>query len=159
MVRPLAVADSPAILTFIASMDMFEENEIDEIRKRLDEHIYNDEHAIWYIHGKDEVEGVAYCIPEPMTSGTWNLLMLLVGRDRQRKGVGKSLVEAVEQAVVTRAGRLLIVETSSGDDYAGAKRFYAKCGFEQVARIPDFYAFACDKIVFSKHLHSGQPAH
>lgn len=100
----------------------------------------------------DRVVGFAYCEPERLTDGTHNLLAIAVSPDRQRCGVGKSLVGAVEQHLSLSAGRILLVETSSLDDYAGTRAFYDGLGFSREAVIRDYYADGEHKVVFWKKL-------
>ena len=45
-----------------------------------------------------------------------------------------------------------MTETSGTEDFENAQLFYGKCGFEAVARIPDFYDAGDDKIIFTKPL-------
>ena len=47
---------------------------------------------------------------------------------------------------------MLLVETSSLDDYAGARAFYAGQGFVEEARIRDCYQAGEDKIIFWRRL-------
>ena len=70
----------------------------------------------------------------------------------QGTGVGGALVAATERDLATAGGRLLLVETSSLDDFAAARRFYDGLGFTREARLRDFYAEGEDKIVFWKRL-------
>ena len=81
--------------------------------------------------------------------------MLLVNPDHQGQGYGRALMNYIEQTLLERGERLLIVETSSLDDFESARRFYSKCGYNEEARIRDFYAEGDDKIVFSKTLKAG----
>ena len=46
----------------------------------------------------------------------------------------------------------LIIETSSLDEYAPARGLYRKLGYEEEARLRDFYDAGDDKIVFCKRL-------
>ena len=96
--------------------------------------------------------GFAYAEPERMTEGTFNLLAIAVDPAAQRRGVGRALVGALEDRLRRIGGRVLIVETSSLDDYAGTRTFYAGEGFSEEARIRDFYSDGQDKIVFWKRL-------
>ncbi len=98
------------------------------------------------------VLGFAYCEPERMTDATHNLLAIAVSPERQRQRIGWQLVAAVEQALAGQGGRILLVETSSLDDYRGTREFYARQGFAREAVIRDFYAAGEDKIVFWKRL-------
>ena len=95
---------------------------------------------------------MAYCAPEPVTSGTWNLLMLWTREDRHGLGHGTALVLDVERALRARNARLLIVETSASPGFAPARSFYAKCGFEHEATIRNFFAPGDHKVVLTKAL-------
>ena len=74
--------------------------------------------------------------------------------DRQRQGRGATLLRHVEQTLAAGGGRMLLVETSGLPEFDRARAFYAKCGFEEEARIRDFYAAGDDKIVFRKVLNA-----
>lgn len=101
--------------------------------------------------GKD-ILGFAYCEPERMTDGTYNLLAVAVEPSRQSAGIGQLIVAAVENAVRASGGRVLLVETSSLPDYERTREFYDQLGFTREAVIRHFYASGEDKIVFWKHL-------
>ena len=94
----------------------------------------------------------AYCKPEQMTEGTYNLLAIAVDSDHQRSGAGAALVRHLESVLRQGDGRLLLVETSTDSDQDGARAFYAKEGFTEEARIRDFYAPGQTKVVFWKQL-------
>jgi len=98
--------------------------------------------------------GVAYYAPERMTEGTWNLYMIVVHPDRQGEGRGAALVRHVEQTLMERGERVLLVETSGLPSYERARTFYTKCGYEEEARIRDFYKADEDKVVFRKVLNA-----
>ena len=61
-----------------------------------------------------------------------------------------NLLSHVEAAVVSRGGRMLIVETSSGDGFERARSFYGDGGFEEEARIRDYFGPGDAKVVFRK---------
>jgi hypothetical protein len=58
----------------------------------------------------------------------------------------------VEQQLRTRAGRLLVAETSSRANYQATRRFYERRGYREVARVADFYAPADDRVIYAKRL-------
>ena len=101
------------------------------------------------------VAGAAYYAPEPFADRVWNLYFLAVHPERHRSGIGTTLVAHIQQ-VLCKAGeqvaRVLIVETSSTSGYKAARRFYDREGFDQEARIREFYGPGDDKIVFWKLL-------
>lgn len=100
----------------------------------------------------DEILGFAYCEPERMTGGTYNLLAIAVDPARQHCGIGQQIVAGIEQAVRNLEGRVLLVETSSLPEYERTRSFYDQLGFSREAVIREFYAKGEDKVVFWKKL-------
>jgi ribosomal protein S18 acetylase RimI-like enzyme len=103
-----------------------------------------------YDQDHDGVIGVAYCEPERMTDQTWNLQLISIHPNHQGQGHGGKLLRHVEETLKAHGGRMLLVETLASFDLAQA--FYKKYGYEEEARIRDFYAAGDDKIVFRKVL-------
>ena len=100
----------------------------------------------------DQPVGLAYVAPEEMTEGTWNLLALAVTPHYQAMGLGTALVYATLDALIESRQRLLIVDTSATNMYDGTRRFYAQIGFEEEARIRDFWSNGDDKVTYRKKL-------
>jgi len=48
----------------------------------------------------------------------------------------------------------LLVETAGTPDYARTRGFYAKCGYEEEARVRDYYAAGVDMVLFRKTLNA-----
>ena len=88
----------------------------------------------------------------PATDQTFDLYWIAVHPTAQRTGAGGTLMTEVEQRLQQRRARLLVVDTSSRDDYAPTRRFYQKRGYEQAARLRDFYGRGDDRIVLTKQL-------
>ena len=150
MIRATIAEDAPAILAMIEGQ--FDAAGLEHVKATLDTYLIGDSQALWLTALEDEPVGVAYCAPEPVTSGTWNLLMLWTRQDRHRKGYGSALVGQVEVTLKERGVRLLIVETSGVDDFVPARNFYERCGFRQEARVRNFYAQGDDKLIYTKTL-------
>lgn len=100
----------------------------------------------------DRLIGYACFGATPATDGTYDLYWLAVDPGAQGRGVGSALVRAVEEKLADRGARLLVVETSSRPDYEGTRRFYARSGYMEAARVRDFYAPADDRIVLTTRL-------
>ena len=100
----------------------------------------------------ERLVGYACFGPTPATVGTYDLYWLAVDRAVQRRGVGRALVRDVEEKLIARGGRLLVVETSSRPDYASTRQFYARSGYTEAARVRDFYAPADDRILLTTRL-------
>jgi len=53
---------------------------------------------------------------------------------------------------MARGGRVLLVETSGLASFERVRAFYRKCGYDEEARIRDFYVAGDDKLVYRKVL-------
>jgi len=98
------------------------------------------------------IAGYACYGPTPLTQGVYDLYWIVIDPTAQGKGFGRTLIADVEQDVLRRGGRMLLIETSSQDSYDGTIRFYEKSGYREVARVRDFYRIGDDKLIFSKNL-------
>lgn len=92
----------------------------------------------------------------PSTDRTFDLYWIAVHPDAQRTGAGSALMGDVERRLASRPARILVIETSSRDAYAPTRRFYQKRGYEEAARLRDFYARGDDRVVLSKRMSEMQ---
>lgn len=106
------------------------------------------------IDEEDEPLGVAYYEPALATDRTWYLTMIGVRRDKQGQGRGMTLMHYVENALQANGQRVLLVETSGLPEFALARKFYAKCGYEEEARVRDYFAVGDDMVLFRKVLNT-----
>jgi len=106
----------------------------------------------------DSLIGYACFGATPATERTFDLYWIAVHPSAQRSGAGAALMSEVEQQLEQRRARLVVVETSSRDDYATTRRFYHKRGYAEAARLRDFYAPGDDRVVLSKRLTDVRPA-
>ena len=102
----------------------------------------------------DDGDLVAYACfgATPGTDRTYDLYWIAVHPAAQRHGSGSRLLAEVEQQLTDRGARLLVVETSSRDEYAPTRRFYTARGYREVARMRDFYAPSDDRVIYTKSL-------
>ena len=77
---------------------------------------------------------------------------IAVDPGHQRQGRGKAILNHVENWLAAQGQRILLVETAGVDDFDYVRRFYSDNGFENEARIRDFYDAGVDKVVFRKSL-------
>ena len=77
---------------------------------------------------------------------------MAVAPEQQGKGIGTALLEAAEKSIKMVGGRLAIIETSSIPSYEKTRHFHSRQGYEEVARIADFYSVGDDKIILQKRL-------
>jgi ribosomal protein S18 acetylase RimI-like enzyme len=144
-------ADLADVKSIVDANQMFPSEFLDEMTV---EFFSGESMEKWFVIEKDDkkVIGVAFCSPERMTEGTWNLLMIAVHPDAQGRGAGKQLISYAEKLVRSLDARILLVETSGLPEYQRTRDFYPKCGYSQVALIPEYYDKGDDKIIFMKSL-------
>ena len=100
----------------------------------------------------DQPIGYACYGPTPLTDGTYDLYWIAVVADLSGKGIGTSLLKAVEKDIQQRKGRMLIIETSSSEEYKKTRQFYIKNGYPLAETIKDFYRPGEDRVTFIKRL-------
>ena len=154
-IRAIVRNDLSALKKVIDANDLFPSDMLDEMLSGyLDSANVDNEKAseFWFTYEDVEPVAIAYCAPEKMTSGTWNLYLIAVHPDHQGKGYGTSMLLHIEQILAEQGERVLLVETSGLDDFAPTRSFYQQRGYEEEARIREFYQAGEDKIVFRKML-------
>lgn len=139
-----------ALSSILSASGQFDADSLAYVMETLDSHLENPETEVWFTALEDEPVGFAYCAPEPVTSGTWNLLMLWTKDGYQGKGFGSALVSSVEKELAKRDARLLIVETSQLPEFETARSFYEKCGFRFEAEVKNFFAQGDNKLIYTK---------
>lgn len=156
MIRATTSDDSAAIIALGVAAEMFPANETEALNQVLADYFSGnlDDGHMWVIDEEEgEMRGVAYYAPIPMADRVWNLYAIAVHPNYQRQGRGKLLMRYVENVLQASGQRLLLVETSGLPKYDRTRAFYAKCGYDEEARIRDFWAAGDDKIVFRKALN------
>ncbi len=144
--------DIKALLALAEATGLFESSQIDELTQMLNQHFSTDSQGIWLTDYDDKPVGVAYVAPERMTHGTWNLYLIAIHPNYQKQGRGTALLRHVEKILTAQGERILLVETSGTDDFEYVRKFYRDSGYEEEARIRDYYIDSVDKVVFRRSL-------
>lgn len=153
-VAPLPPDQRSRIESILRATAVFSEAEVDVALELLDA---DDDYEFVGAFLSDQLVGYACYGPTPATDRTWDLYWIAVHPDAQGSGAGGALMEEVERRLAGRSARLLVVETSSRDDYAPTRRFYDRRGYREAARIRDFYAPGDDRVVLAKRVATHQP--
>jgi ribosomal protein S18 acetylase RimI-like enzyme len=90
--------------------------------------------------------------PTPMTDGTFDLYWIATDPSVRGKGVGTSLVTAMETELRGRGARMVRVETSATDAYGATRDFYTRARYAEEARLRDFYKPGDDLVILAKRL-------
>jgi ribosomal protein S18 acetylase RimI-like enzyme len=155
MIRATTTADTPELVTLTAATGFFKPSDVEILREVLDDyHAFNesDGHRALTYERDGHVIGVAYYAPVSMTVGTWTLWWIAVSKVTQSRGIGGELLRHAEQDVISRGGRLMLIETSSVEMYAPTRKFYLKHGYEQEALVRDYYTDGDGLVIFRKLL-------
>lgn len=154
MIRSITQDDAAAVVDLAVASGLFEEADAGIVRKMMTDYFGGGEgegHAC-IVDADDEPMGVAYYEPALATDGTWYLTMIGVRRGDQGQGRGAALLRHVEERLRADDQRLLLVETSGLPAFDRTRAFYRKCGYEQEARVRDYYEPGDDMVLFRKSL-------
>jgi ribosomal protein S18 acetylase RimI-like enzyme len=151
-IRAINKADLEELKNVIETSDLFPPELLEGM---MSEYFVNAEtQDIWLTKVIDERPiAIAYCAPERLTEGTFNLYLIAVHKDLQGTGIGGQLMRYIESLLRSKGKRVLLVETSGLPEFELTRQFYDKCGYNREAVIRDFYREGEDKIVFWKKLN------
>ncbi|ERT07858.1 acetyltransferase family protein [Lyngbya aestuarii BL J] len=152
MIRLITPDDTAALIALAKDTISFKPNELEELGKMFSDYFNSNSDDICITDEDNGLVGVAYCTPEHMTNGTWNLLLIAIHPNYQGQGRGTALLRQVEQTLTRRGERILLVETSGLPSFERTRAFYRKCSYDEEARIRDFYDVGDDQIVYRKVL-------
>lgn len=150
-IRPTTRGDMPGLKAVIDANGLFPADMLDDMAAAY----FSSDAAneFWLTADESGPVAIAYCAPEQMTQGTWNLLLIAVHPARQGRGLGAALMQHVESALAAGGERVLLVETSGLPAFERTRAFYRKLGYTEEARIREFYQAGEDKIIFRKALN------
>lgn len=149
VIRPLVRGDLERVAFLVEANAMFPPDMLDGITAA---YFGGEPSQRWIVAEGNGVEGVAYYVPEPLTDGTWNVLMICVDPAVHGGGMGSALMRHIEYKLSEQGVRVLLVETSGTPGFERTRRFYDMLGYEREACIRDYYMQGDDKIIFRKAL-------
>jgi ribosomal protein S18 acetylase RimI-like enzyme len=132
----------------------FHPGELDVLREVLEDTLHPDDDGSSYVlleeKEGDKLLGFIIFGRTPLTQFGWDIYWLVVDKDIHRRGVGRRLVQSMQQHIAAPHQKAVIrIETSGKKEYAYVRNFYIKAGFVEVGRITDFYAPGDDLVFFS----------
>ncbi|MGB9698381.1 MAG: GNAT family N-acetyltransferase [Thermodesulfobacteriota bacterium] len=157
-IRPIAEKDWTTLKNIVQAQEHFRPAEIRVALEIIDYALKQqreEDYIIRLVEGEDhEVLGYVCYGKAPLTDAVYDLYWIIVHPAYQNQGAGSFLLNYAQQDLRRRQARLLLIETSSLPAYAKPRAFYAKHGFQEIARIKDYYEQGDDKIIFGKVLNS-----
>lgn len=153
-IRPLQASDVEPLRQLLTKTAVFNEDEIAialELMQTVLEKSGQQDYII-RVYDDGPVLGY-YCIgPTPATAGTFDLYWIATHPSVHGKGIGKLLNAHAEQLIRSMGGTLIVAETSSTPRYDKTRMFYQKVGYEELARIRDYYRPGDSLVVYGKYL-------
>ncbi len=156
VLRAPAPADRDRVGAMVRATGVFRDSEVDMALEVFDDATANpgtDYFGLGAYNG-DRLVGFTLYGRTPGTEATWDLYWIVVDPEGHRGGIGRQLMDATEAMIREHGGTLIVVETSSRDDYEPTRAFYEAQLYDRAALVADYYAAGDDLIVFTKRFPS-----
>ncbi|MEM9147494.1 MAG: GNAT family N-acetyltransferase [Pseudomonadota bacterium] len=152
MIRPGTPDDLDALAGLAAETGLFSAEDLCTFRGMMEATLAEPEETagFWALDQTVGLRAGAYAAPQMMADGVWSIVFVGVRAAQRGRGHGAALTRHVEEQVQRLGARLLLVETSSDASLSAARAFCPRLGFEEEARIRDYYQDGEDKIVYRK---------
>lgn len=153
LIRPFNAKDSGPAQKFFSETGLFSDNELSCLSEDLTLFLSDSyEGDQIFVYDDGAIRGLIHFGPMPISEQGWGLHWIGVDPCRQKKGIGKILLRHMEMEIISRRGRIVLIETSSRDIYAPTREFYLKNNYNLVATVPDYYSAGDSKCIFLKTL-------
>jgi ribosomal protein S18 acetylase RimI-like enzyme len=162
MIRPVVTGDLDAVIDLAVYSTLFAADDRPFLRQLVAGYVGVENSAGPRMRLSEEeatARGVVYYQPKPAADGVWDLSMIAVARPQQGRGVGTELMRHVETELRGEGVRLLLVETSSTPTFTATRAFYARLGYREAARVPDYWSDGDDLVLFVKDLRRDAGRH
>ncbi len=155
-VRELQAGDTPNLIRILKKTKVFKEEDVEIANELLDAAVceVDEKEYVFFVSVSEDGKQTGFVChgKTSITDGTYDLYWLVVDPEFQRNGVGKILLDHVENSIKKENGRLIIVETSSTKEYGPARAFYRRNKYDELARIKDYYRVGDDLVIYGKYL-------
>jgi len=157
-IRQLISEDREKLQNIIIRTEVFTDEEVSVAMELIDivlgDKNQKDYKIVCAVDDLDEPIGYICYGPIPMTRGAFDLYWIVIDPKVQGQRVGSSLLDYLIEEVRRLKGRMVFADTSSMSSYDKANGFYLKKGFQEVARIADYYWEGNDRITYCKKLEA-----
>ncbi|MCB9520520.1 MAG: GNAT family N-acetyltransferase [Myxococcales bacterium] len=155
VVRPISPAHRAALVELLDELIEFDAEERQVALELIDDAIARPDESGYYALVAEldgAVAGYVCWGPTPMTHGTYDLYWIATAPRFQRRGVARALTAAMDERILPDGARLIRVETSSRTEYDSAQNLYPRLGYDEAARLRDFYSPGDDLVIFMRRL-------
>lgn len=153
----LKATDREAIRSMVVATKMFRPEEVTVADELVAAHLaQGNASGYWFVVAEDRARnrvcGYAAFGPIPCTKSAYDLYWIAVDPASQGLGVGKRLIESVEDRVRAAGGTCVYIDTSGRNYYKSTHLFYEACGYRRAAELSDFYAPGDSKVIYAKRV-------
>lgn len=150
----LRESDAAAVETLVAETGVFNREEVAVAKSLVLESLSraNGEYHFLFADGAHGVDGYVCFGPIAGTDRRYELYWIAVSPRGSRRGLGRRLLKACEDAVREVGGTHIFAETSTLETYAPAHALYLAAGYALQANVPDYHADGDGMLIFSKRL-------
>jgi len=144
-----------AIMEMTRRAAVFNEEEVRTVRGLLEEYEKDPEISGYHFlscRGNDQILGYACWGPRYLSGNGYDLYWICADPAAQGKGVGRALMNAVEEKIREQNGVWLVIETSDTAHYEPARRLYERCGYTLAMLLADFYKNGDGLCTYTKRL-------
>lgn len=149
-------ADVAAVRRIVEASGYFRADEvavaIELIEDRLAKGVEGSGYHFLFAEQEGEVVGYACFGPIPCTLTSWDLYWIAVAPDLKGRGIGRMLVNRLEDTARANRCLAMYIETSARPLYDSTRAFYVACGYLIEHAFADFYAPGDGKAVYVKRL-------
>jgi GNAT superfamily N-acetyltransferase len=153
-IRQLILKDRAKLHSMLIETRVFTSEEIEVAMEVIDiilkDQTQKDYHIYCMVDDQGQPIGYICYGPAPMTQGTFDLYWIVVDPDFQGQRIGYQLLGFLERVLRGMNARMVLADTSSIPEYEKAQKFYLQNGFQEVARVPDYYWPGNDRVTFCK---------
>jgi GNAT superfamily N-acetyltransferase len=154
--KELKISDISCIRGILKSSGFFYDYEIDVAEELVNENLSKGEEKSGYIFNiaEQDEEPVGFtCYGKiPCTEDSFDLYWIGVHQNQKGTGIGKILMNQLENDIAGLGGNRIWIETSSRPLYEPTRLFYLKTGYKLIAEMPEFYGKNDSKLVYGKQL-------
>ena len=136
-----------------AEAGAFDDEEVVTLIEMFDEYLQDAAASGYYFRSyrsNGRTLGYVCYGPTPLTQGTYDLYWICSARDARQQGVGRALMQRVEDEVRAAGGRLIVIATSGSTPYQPAREFYQRLGCALDGVIRDYYRPGDDLYLYSR---------
>jgi ribosomal protein S18 acetylase RimI-like enzyme len=150
----LRESDAPDVEKLAAETGVFNAQEIVVARGLVAESLARPgaEYQFLMADGANGLDGYVCFGPIPGTDRRYELYWIAVAPRAVRRGLGRRLLKACEDAVRAAGGTHIFAETSTLQTYAPAHALYLASGYALQANVPDYHADGDGMLIFAKRL-------